>query len=193
LYTGKLHSIHSQNLALYALSDDAQAVISEAGFINQSIDAATSNNSGSRTQDFRNTAQTDSSLDFNKIELNRLKNDLNRGRRLSVNFRFRQNIAKLDTKALQDVLRLADYLKKSGENTKVLLLGFADSRGSFEHNKNLSIKRAEEVKRALLASGAGLKTDHIITKGYSELLPVACNGNDAGREKNRRVEAFILN
>jgi hypothetical protein len=32
----------------------------------------------------------------------------------------------------------------------------------------------------------------IITKGYSELLPVACNSADLGREKNRRVEVYVF-
>jgi outer membrane protein OmpA-like peptidoglycan-associated protein len=32
----------------------------------------------------------------------------------------------------------------------------------------------------------------IITKGYSELLPVACNSANLGREKNRRVEVYVL-
>jgi outer membrane protein OmpA-like peptidoglycan-associated protein len=45
---------------------------------------------------------------------------------------------------------------------------------------------------ALLTSGAGLSPSAMVAKGYSELMPVACNVDDAGREKNRRVEAWLM-
>jgi outer membrane protein OmpA-like peptidoglycan-associated protein len=65
-------------------------------------------------------------------------------------------------------------------------------QGPFAHNLRLSQERAEEVRAALLGSGAGLSPHLIVAKGYGELMPVACNADEASREKNRRVEAWLV-
>jgi hypothetical protein len=44
----------------------------------------------------------------------------------------------------------------------------------------------------LIKTGANLDPAAIITKGYSELMPIACNSSDLEREKNRRVEVYLL-
>ena len=120
-----------------------------------------------------------------------MRRDAERSERLSVSFRFRPSSAKLDTKAGQDVLRLAAYVQAKIHGKRVLLVGFADAKGTFKENLRLSQERADEVRKALVESG-GLTPAAILTKGYSELMPVACNGDDAGREKNRRVEAWLI-
>ncbi len=79
---------------------------------------------------------------------------------------------------------------KPNPGKRVLLVGFADAKGTFKENLRLSQERADEVRKALVESG-GLSPSAIVAKGYSELMPVACNGDDAGRERNRRVEAWL--
>lgn len=190
LYTAKLHSVHSQNLVFYALSDPAQPVVSEAGFINQSIEADRTGDSHARLREYKRSSLKDPELEFDDALMGRLRQEAQQAERLSVSFRFRPNSAKLDTKALQDILRLADYLKLNARNKRVLLFGFADAKGPFSANLELSRQRAEEVKHTLLAAGA-IPADRVVTRGFSELNPVACNDDDAGREKNRRVEVWL--
>lgn len=87
---------------------------------------------------------------------------------------------------------LTSYLKSRRRGARLLLLGFADAVGSFEVNLTLARNRANSVRDALLKAGANLDPAAILVKGYGELMPVACNSSDLGREKNRRVEVYLL-
>jgi phosphate transport system substrate-binding protein len=192
LYTGKLHSVHALNLVYYVISDAAQEVISRSNFINQSIGAETSAETWARVRDYERARPTEPDLDFDVAAMQRLRFDAEHAERLSVSFRFRSGTATLDTKALQDVLRLAAYLREEARGRRILLMGFADAKGTFASNMALSRQRAEEVRRVILATGAGMSPDTIVVRGYSELMPVACNSDEEGREKNRRVEAWLV-
>jgi phosphate transport system substrate-binding protein len=110
--------------------------------------------------------------------------------RLSLNFRFRTGRSDLDNKAIVDVDRVVTFiadLRYSGD--KILLFGFADSTGTREGNKALSLNRASTVKEQFVQRG--LKPG--IVRGFGADLPVASNDTDEGREKNRRVEIWIRN
>jgi outer membrane protein OmpA-like peptidoglycan-associated protein len=72
-----------------------------------------------------------------------------------------------------------------------LIEGHTDSVGSDEYNLDLSKKRAEAVKNALVAKGVG--EERITPKGYGKKYPVASNKTSDGRQLNRRVEVVILN
>ncbi len=67
--------------------------------------------------------------------------------------------------------------------------GFTDSTGSFEHNQQLSERRASSVANYLVSSG--IQPLRISTQGYGERYPVADNATAAGRALNRRVEINI--
>ena len=190
LYTAKQHSIHSHNLVDYAVSEAAQPVIEDAGYVNQAIATWSIQETNARVSDYAAAPPKEPDLDVDEALLRQLRGDAARGERLSLSFRFRPNSSTLDTKAAQDVLRLAAYLKAGARGKKIMLLGFADAKGPFASNLRLSRERAEEVRRALVEVG-GVAPGAIVAKGYSELMPVACNGDDAGREKNRRVEAWL--
>lgn len=66
--------------------------------------------------------------------------------------------------------------------------GFTDSTGSFEHNQQLSERRAASVANYL---SGGISALRISTQGYGERYPVADNATEAGRSLNRRVEINI--
>lgn len=72
--------------------------------------------------------------------------------------------------------------------------GHTDSKGSDDYNQDLSQRRAESFKAALVAQGV---TSEITTTGFGETRPAAPNekadGTDdpAGRQLNRRVEVVI--
>ena len=58
-------------------------------------------------------------------------------------------------------------------------------KGKEQHNLTLSQKRSEAVAHYLKHKGVKNK---LFAKGYGTQYPVADNGTEAGREKNRRVE-----
>ena len=76
---------------------------------------------------------------------------------------------------------------KSQPRLKLNVVGHTDSRGNIESNFDLSKRRALAIKAAL-ASQYGVSDARTAAHGVTHLAPVASNGDDAGRGKNRRVE-----
>ena len=70
------------------------------------------------------------------------------------------------------------------------LSGHTDDKGSDAYNQRLSERRAAAVKTWLVERHA-LDGSRIATRGEGEARPVADNGTDEGRQRNRRVEALI--
>lgn len=68
--------------------------------------------------------------------------------------------------------------------------GHTDNVGDDDKNMDLSIRRAEAVKRYLV--NKGINAGRLQTAGYGETRPIADNATPAGRQKNRRVEMKIL-
>ncbi|MCP3755648.1 OmpA family protein [Streptomyces sp. TBY4] len=71
--------------------------------------------------------------------------------------------------------------------TTIRVFGFTDDQGTYEHGKELSKKRADAVQAELAktVTNPGVTFD---VRGYSEDYPIADNGTEEGRKKNRRVE-----
>ena len=70
-------------------------------------------------------------------------------------------------------------------------MGFADSRGDKNYNKELSAQRAEAV-RNWLTSNASIGADRISIEPMGESAPVASNATPEGRQQNRRVEIAVI-
>jgi outer membrane protein OmpA-like peptidoglycan-associated protein len=83
------------------------------------------------------------------------------------------------------ISRLASFLG-SNPNTKVMIEGHTDSRGSDDYNQGLSERRAESVRTAL--ESHGIEADRVQAIGRGKSFPVASNDTPAGRQQNRRVE-----
>jgi outer membrane protein OmpA-like peptidoglycan-associated protein len=81
--------------------------------------------------------------------------------------------------------RLATFLS-SNPQTKVLIEGHTDSRGSDDYNIGLSERRARAVSSAL--ASRGISDAQIQTLGRGKAYPVASNDTAEGRQQNRRVE-----
>lgn len=84
--------------------------------------------------------------------------------------------------------RLAQFLQQR-EGEIITILGHTDSRGSAEYNEELSRRRAQAVRNALV--DLGLNADKIRAEGRGEAYPVATNETSAGRQQNRRVEIIV--
>jgi len=68
------------------------------------------------------------------------------------------------------------------------------AHGPFKDNWGLSLMRAREVLVFLVdpEKGGGLPLAHWSAAGFSDTDPVADNGTDDGRQKNRRCELIVM-
>jgi outer membrane protein OmpA-like peptidoglycan-associated protein len=85
---------------------------------------------------------------------------------------------------------LAQFLVEHPER-RVQIDGFTDSVGTDAYNEELSQRRADAVRAALLARG--VDPSRVGTEGYGKAYPVASNNDSGGRQLNRRVEVVIGN
>ena len=80
---------------------------------------------------------------------------------------------------------IAEYLKEDTDLELVLLDGYTDSYGGRAINKQISIRRAVEIKSFF--SSMGVSPERIEVTGHGERRHSAPNTNETARAKNRRV------
>jgi outer membrane protein OmpA-like peptidoglycan-associated protein len=98
--------------------------------------------------------------------------------------------ATLKPGAMKTIDDLASFMQQHPER-KVLIEGYTDSVGSETTNQELSERRAEAVRDALMRRAVPF--DHVQVHGLGERYPVASNDTGAGRQLNRRVEVVFSN
>jgi len=96
--------------------------------------------------------------------------------------------SELNSGADRKLDRLAQFLNEH-KDRRVQIDGFTDSVGTDAYNEQLSQRRADAVKAALLSRG--VDASRINSEGYGKAFPVAGNNDSAGRQMNRRVEVLI--
>jgi outer membrane protein OmpA-like peptidoglycan-associated protein len=96
--------------------------------------------------------------------------------------------AELKPGATRKLDQLAQFLAEHPDR-RVQIDGFTDSVGSDSYNEELSQRRANAVRSALLSRG--VDASRIGTEGYGKSYPVADNADSGGRQLNRRVEVVI--
>ena len=108
---------------------------------------------------------------------------------LPVNFAFDDaSVRQQDETALG---RFAQVAQRYYNGSLITVEGFADPAGSARYNLDLSRRRAESVKRFLVAQG--VNPDQVKTVGYGEsrLVAPGAAGSQMGAESNRRV-VFVV-
>ena len=88
----------------------------------------------------------------------------------------------------QTLQRQAAWLKKY-ENVKVMVEGHCDDRGTREYNLALGNRRANAVKRALVA--LGIPAGRITTISYGKERPAVVGDNEQAWAQNRRGVTVI--
>jgi outer membrane protein OmpA-like peptidoglycan-associated protein len=86
---------------------------------------------------------------------------------------------------------VAGVLREHDEITQIEVQGHTDDRGNPGYNKGLSQRRAQSVLRWLTTRGR-IDASRLSARGYGQDVPVADNGSDEGRQKNRRVQFKIV-
>jgi phosphate transport system substrate-binding protein len=107
--------------------------------------------------------------------------------RASLDFRFRTGSNEPDSRAGRDIERLVAYLAEL-RASKVVLLGFSDASGAPAINERLSLARAQAVEHELALRGVQAAQ----LRAFGAAMPVASNTTEDGRQRNRRVEVWVV-
>lgn len=162
--SSKTENPHIHNFLAYAISQKGQQIVRHNGFVSQNL----------YLQD----------LDISKNYPEEYRKFVKQSKRLSVNFRFRQDSLELDSRAIRDLDRVSAYIRDNSQVRKVMLFGFSEDTGIPIYDISLSESRADMVERAL--HKRGILIHHV--RGYGAIDPVSVN---AVKHKNRRVEVWI--
>lgn len=96
--------------------------------------------------------------------------------------------AKVSGSGKKVLAAIAGYLAEHPEFYHVQVEGHADERGTDEYNLDLSRRRAENVRAALVGMGVHVQLD---AEGRGESSPRASGSDESAWRQNRRVE-FVL-
>ena len=115
--------------------------------------------------------------------------DLKRFTGVIPDIQFKQGSDELLTSSLP-ILNQAARTLLEYPDVRMEIQGHASAEGDDSYNLELSQRRADSVRRYLVAKG--VDSNRLIGMGYGETVPAASNRNESGRSINRRVEFHIL-
>ena len=110
--------------------------------------------------------------------------------REKLDIRFAPGSATLRQADRPELRRLAQRLRRRPK-LRVRVEGHTDSVGNAAYNRELSRRRAANVRVFLVEEG-GIDPARVETRGFGESKPVADNGTAQGRARNRRIEVVTL-
>lgn len=180
----------ARELLAYMRGPSAQIVIRRAGFVDQAPEEVSINEQGYR---FAN-AVTSAGPEVPLEELQRMTRTLYGMARLTTSFRFEAGSVRLDAQSRSNVQQLARALEQGTYDSRQLrLVGFSDGDGPATANREIALRRAEAVKRALVRAAETVNFDRIDigVDAFGEALPMACDDSAWGRQANRRVEVWV--
>ena len=109
---------------------------------------------------------------------------LKKGKTEILNVFFDYDKSELRMESMPELRKVAELAQKN--NYRINLMGYTDNAGAPAYNADLSNRRAEAARQALI--GLGIPADRITAKGLGENNPVSDNNSEQGRQLNRRVE-----
>lgn len=104
---------------------------------------------------------------------------------VNLNIPFEYNSSELKPQASAQLKQLKSALTRDSlRNDRFMVAGHTDAKGNPQYNKQLSLRRAESVKRYLISNG--IDPGRMDTIGYGSEKPLAPDRPDDAQ--NRRVE-----
>jgi phosphate transport system substrate-binding protein len=165
----------------YITYDNGQNIIKTNGFSTKNIEVE---------ENFKPFAKPDFQNDTAEQKYNQLLSSV-KGR-LSLNFLFKNGSFELDNKALMDLEMVINFLYRNKYlDYKILLVGYSDNTGDYNMNVLLSEQRALRVKESIL-NRFGALDGRVDILGMGPEMPIASNETSGGRDRNRRVEVYIV-
>ena len=174
----------------FTRSPTAQIVIRRAGFVDQTPEEIPIEDQGNRFTNAITVAGADVTLE----ELQRMTATLKPMARLSTSFRFEAGSIRLDAQSRSNVQQLARALEIGQYDARRLLfVGFSDGDGAGRANREIALRRAEAVRRAVIKAAVTANLDRVTldVDAFGEAMPMACDDSAWGRQANRRVEVWV--
>lgn len=119
------------------------------------------------------------------IKADEIKTELDKSGKAVLYINFNVDKASLLADGKDAVDQIVPVLVNNPE-LKLSIEGHTDNSGTPEHNKTLSIARANTVMQSLVKSG--ISASRLKATGFGATKPLAGNTTDADKAKNRRVE-----
>ena len=111
------------------------------------------------------------------------------GKIISYGITFDVNKSTIKPESMGEINRIATLLKENPD-LKFSVEGHTDATGTAANNQTLSDSRSKAVVDKLVEMG--IAKDRLQSAGKGQTSPIADNGTDEGRAKNRRVEFIKL-
>lgn len=168
----------------------AQNVIRRAGFVDQAPEEIPIDAQGNRFANAISVAGSEIPLE----ELQRMVGTLSPMARLTTSFRFETGSIRLDAQSRSNVQQLARALEQGRYDARqMLFVGFSDGEGAAKPNRDIALRRADAVLRAVSAAAVTANLDRVALSvdAFGEAMPMACDDTSWGRQVNRRVEVWV--
>ena len=142
-----------------------------------------------RDNTMRSTAVEVDGTNIDNLEISKSENDPSVVVLDTSKLKFDFNSATIKEEYTPILEKLKNYIE--AKNEKISIIGYTDSKGTKEYNKELSLRRAESLEEKLIE--LGLSPEKIIeTKGNGDNSPIASNDTEEGRAINRRIEVQFI-
>ncbi len=171
-------------------TEEAERRVREAGFVDQLLTRTPMALQGERLANAIRSGGEDVEL----AALQRMIEVLGQAERLSTTLRFNPGGVELDIQSRASIARLAMAVERGTfDGRRLIFAGFSDGDGPSTVNERLSLRRAGVVQDAFLAASGAAAPDRVdlLTVGFGEAMPMACDDTDWGRAVNRRVEVWL--
>jgi OOP family OmpA-OmpF porin len=106
---------------------------------------------------------------------------------IALDVQFDTDKSEVKTQYDAELSKVADFMKEY-PFTRGEIEGHTDNVGGADYNRGLSQRRADAVRQALI-DRFHIDATRLTAKGYGQDKPIADNGTEEGRAKNRRVVA----
>ncbi len=169
LHSGQLITALGRGLALYAISDQGQAVVARSAFVPLNLVARAG------------SPGNDAPAEYSKLVAG--------AQRLPMTVRFSHGLDFLDSRSRQDMDRLAEFMARpENSRRRILLLGFANPQPRMPYQAlSLSQERVDYLASELL----DLHLKVTAVRGFGGLMNLVDADLPAAASRNDRVEVWL--